>query len=79
MRGSTPPPPNTPSWRGARLKDRETFVFTFCFYFPSFVSTKCATSACLMTSSGRGCFVIIHLSGSVMCPPWDYLRHCSYT
>jgi hypothetical protein len=27
MRGSLPPLPNTPSWRGAQLKDRDNFTF----------------------------------------------------
>jgi hypothetical protein len=28
MSGATPPLPNTPSWRGAQLKHRDTFSFT---------------------------------------------------
>jgi hypothetical protein len=29
MSGAIPPPPNTPSWSGARLKHRDNFYFTF--------------------------------------------------
>jgi hypothetical protein len=29
MGGAIPPLPNTPSWRGAHLKHRENFTFTF--------------------------------------------------
>jgi hypothetical protein len=29
MSGDIPPLPNTPSWRGAQLKDRDSFSFTF--------------------------------------------------
>jgi len=29
MRGAIPPHPNTPSWRGAQLKHRNNFTFTF--------------------------------------------------
>jgi hypothetical protein len=29
MGGAIPPLPNTPSWRGAWLKDRQNFTFTF--------------------------------------------------
>jgi hypothetical protein len=34
MSGSIPPIPNTPSWRGAQLKHRDNFTFTYpgsCF------------------------------------------------
>jgi hypothetical protein len=30
--GAIPPLPNTPSWRGAQLKHRDNFTFTFYFY-----------------------------------------------
>jgi hypothetical protein len=29
MSGAIPPLPNTPSWRGAQLKHRDNFTFTF--------------------------------------------------
>jgi hypothetical protein len=29
MRGAIPPLTNTPSWRGAQLKHRDNFTFTF--------------------------------------------------
>jgi hypothetical protein len=29
MRGAIPSLPNTPSWRGAQLKHRDNFTFTF--------------------------------------------------
>jgi hypothetical protein len=29
MRGAIAPLPNTPSWRGAQLKHRDNFTFTF--------------------------------------------------
>jgi hypothetical protein len=29
MSGAIPPFPNTPSWRGAQLKHRDSFTFTF--------------------------------------------------
>jgi hypothetical protein len=29
MRGAIPPLPNTHSWRGAQLKHRDSFTFTF--------------------------------------------------
>jgi hypothetical protein len=29
MTGALPPLPNTPSWRGAQLKHRDNFIFTF--------------------------------------------------
>jgi hypothetical protein len=35
MSGAIPPLPNTPSWRGARLKHRDNFTFTL-MYFPKF-------------------------------------------
>jgi hypothetical protein len=31
MSGATSPLPNTPSWRGAQLKHRDNFTFTFAF------------------------------------------------
>jgi hypothetical protein len=33
MRGAIPPLPNTPSWRGAQLKHRDNFTFTFYTYY----------------------------------------------
>jgi hypothetical protein len=33
MNGAIPPLPNTPSWRGAQLKHRDIFTFTFTFYY----------------------------------------------
>jgi len=29
MSGTIPPVPNTPSWRGAQLKHRDNFTFTY--------------------------------------------------
>jgi hypothetical protein len=31
MSGAIPPLPNTPPWRGAQLKHRDNFTFTFIF------------------------------------------------
>jgi hypothetical protein len=33
MSGNIPPLPNMPSWRGAQLKQRDTFTFVFTFTF----------------------------------------------
>jgi hypothetical protein len=40
MRGAIPPLPTTPSWRGAQLKHRDNFTFTFvsCNLCRSFVA-----------------------------------------
>jgi hypothetical protein len=35
MSGAIPPLPYTPSWRGAQLKHRENFTFTFFLYVNS--------------------------------------------
>jgi hypothetical protein len=37
MRGAIPPLPNTPSWRGALLKHRDKFTFTFTFAEESYI------------------------------------------
>jgi hypothetical protein len=36
MREAIPPLPNTPSWRGAQLKHRDNFTFTFTISFKQF-------------------------------------------
>jgi hypothetical protein len=33
MSGAIPPLPNTPSWHGAQLKDRDYFTFTFIYAY----------------------------------------------
>jgi hypothetical protein len=59
--------PNTPSWRGARLKHRDNFTFTFYLYSQDIhkpgsdlCGTKCTASlqhklaVCDLQCSGRG-------------------------
>jgi hypothetical protein len=46
MSRAIPPIPNTPPWRGAQLKHRDNFNFTFTFYRPyALVGTTCSNTA----------------------------------
>jgi hypothetical protein len=40
MSGAIPPLPNTPPWRGAKLKHRDTFTFTFHILICNFLKIK---------------------------------------
>jgi hypothetical protein len=46
MNGAIPQLPNSPSWRGAQLKHRDNFTFTFTFYLTrgSFLGGEAAGS-----------------------------------
>jgi hypothetical protein len=52
MIGAIPPLPNTPSWRGAQLKDRDNFTFTFA---SSLVvkRTKASSKIIIVSSCGK--------------------------
>jgi hypothetical protein len=40
MSGAIPALPNTPSWRGAQLKHRDDFTFTFTHYIDVFQQVR---------------------------------------
>jgi hypothetical protein len=55
MSGAIPRLPNTPSWRGAQLKHRDNFTFTF-FFCSCLICGKSDSNFSLNNNSVKVCF-----------------------
>jgi hypothetical protein len=55
MRGAIPPLPNTPSWRGAQLKQRDSFTFTSTCFKSDLIYRKLIVTLALINGVGNIC------------------------